>query len=94
MFPGKLSLDDEIRVIAPSASFANIDASTRDTAAENLSALGLQLSYGENCQEIDEFRSSSIASRIADIHEFTFPIGGKGKLVAYRGKVDFTIIEH
>ena len=69
MFPSKLSPDDEIRVIAPSASFANIVSSTRDTAVENLSALGLRLSYGENCQEIDEFRSSSIASRIADIHD-------------------------
>ena len=69
MFPMKLSPGEEIRVIAPATSFRLISSTLRETASRNLAALGLQITYGANCEEINEFTSSSIASRIADIHD-------------------------
>ena len=65
----KLSPGEEIRVIAPATSFRLISSTLRETASRNLAALGLQITYGANCDAIDEFTSSSIASRIADIHD-------------------------
>ncbi|MGA2488682.1 MAG: S66 peptidase family protein [Anaerolineales bacterium] len=69
MFPEKLSPGDEIRVIAPSTSFHVISTAIREAALKNLAALGLHVTYGKNCEEIDEFDSSSAAARVADIHE-------------------------
>lgn len=69
MFPQKLSPGDEVRVIAPATSLRNISPELREIASRNLSALGLQVTYGEHCEESNEFRSSSIASRIADLHD-------------------------
>jgi muramoyltetrapeptide carboxypeptidase len=68
LYPKKLSPGDEIRVIAPSSSL-RIVSSTREIAARNLSAFGLRVSFGQHCEECDEFHSSSVASRIADIHD-------------------------
>jgi len=69
MLPTKLSAGDEIRVIAPATSLQFIENPIREIALRNLSALKLQVSYGKNCEECDEFNSSSVASRIADLHE-------------------------
>lgn len=68
MFPKKLSPNDEIRVIAPSTSFHIIASTVREIALHNLSALDLQVTFGKNCEEIDDFNSSSVASRIEDLH--------------------------
>ncbi len=68
MFPKKLSAGDEIRVIAPSTSFRIISQEVRRIAGENIARLGLRVTYSEHCEEHNEFNSSSIASRIADIH--------------------------
>ena len=74
MFPKKLSPGDELRVIAPATSFSIIASALRETALRNLSALGLRVTYGKNCEETDAFNSSSVASRVADIHDaFTDP---------------------
>lgn len=69
MFPKKLSPGDEIRVIAPSTSFRIIASTIREIALRNLSTLNLQVTYGKNCEECDDFNSSSVASRIADLHD-------------------------
>ena len=84
MFPKKLSPSDEIRVIAPSTSFHRI-ATIREIALHNLSTLSLQVTYGKNCEEIDEFNSSSVASRIADIHDAFADPQVKGILSAIGG---------
>ncbi|MEK7605313.1 MAG: LD-carboxypeptidase [Patescibacteria group bacterium] len=69
MIPPKLKTGDTIRIIAPS------DAHTADNkpediklAQKNLESLGLKVTYGEHITEIDEFKSSSIESRITDLH--------------------------
>jgi len=85
LFPKKLSPGDEIRVIAPSTSFRIIASAVREIALRNLSALNLQVTYGKNCEESDEFNSSSAASRIADLHDAFATPRVKGILSAIGG---------
>ena len=85
MFPRKLSPGDEIRVLAPSTSLHNISSAIRDIALDNFAALNLRVTFGENSEAIDEFGSSSIASRIADIHAAFADPEVKGVLSAIGG---------
>jgi muramoyltetrapeptide carboxypeptidase len=68
MFPRKLSPGDEIRIVAPSASLGIVSEQTQAVARRNLTALGLRVSFGAYCRERDDFNSSSVESRIADLH--------------------------
>ena len=85
MFPKKLSPGDEIRVIAPSTSFRIIASRIREIALRNLATLNLQVTYGKNCEECDDFNSSSIVSRIADLHDAFADPQVKGILSAIGG---------
>jgi muramoyltetrapeptide carboxypeptidase len=66
--PPKLRRGSSVRVIAPSRSLAMIGAEARAEADRKLSALGLQVSFGEHVEECDDFVSSSVAARLADLH--------------------------
>lgn len=67
--PKKLESGDTIRVIAPSLSMGIIAPDNRAIANERLRQLGLTITFGAHVEEIDEMKSSSIASRVADLHE-------------------------
>ena len=69
MLPEKLKKGCHVRVIAPSSSLHIISLEQRRISTERLEALGFTVSYGVHADEVDEFLSSSITSRIADIHE-------------------------
>ena len=69
IYPKKLQAGDEIRIIAPSCSMSIISQPIREIANKRLSDLGFKVTYGKNVEEIDDFRSSSIKSRIADLHK-------------------------
>ncbi|MCX6723168.1 MAG: LD-carboxypeptidase [Candidatus Staskawiczbacteria bacterium] len=69
MYPSKLKAGDEVRVIAPSRSMTIISKESRDMANRRFADLGLKLSFGKHIEESDEFVSSSIESRVEDIHE-------------------------
>jgi muramoyltetrapeptide carboxypeptidase LdcA involved in peptidoglycan recycling len=69
MIPKKLKNGDEIRVIAPARSMSLISEQTRKIAEDRLTAMGYRVSYGKHVGERDEFISSSVESRVADIHE-------------------------
>jgi muramoyltetrapeptide carboxypeptidase len=66
--PPKLRSGSSVRVIAPSRSLAMIPAEARAEADGKLAALGLQVSFGEHVEESDDFVSSSVAARLADLH--------------------------
>ena len=66
--PPKLRPGSSVRVIAPSRSLAIIPAEARAEADKKLSALGLRVSFGEHVEECDDFVSSSVAARLADLH--------------------------
>lgn len=69
IFPEKLKSGDEVRVIAPSRSMAILSEEAKNIANKRFTELGLKLSFGKHINEIDEFDSSSIESRIEDLHE-------------------------
>ncbi len=69
IIPPKLQKGDGVRIIAPARSLAMISQETRDIANHRLQEeLGLKLTFGEHVEEKDDFISSSVASRIADLH--------------------------
>jgi muramoyltetrapeptide carboxypeptidase len=69
IYPAKLKAGDEVRVISPSRSMAIITKESREIADKRFKELGLKLSFGKHIDEIDEFVSSSIESRIEDLHD-------------------------
>lgn len=66
IFPKKLVVGDEIRIIAPSRSLAIISEQLRTIANKRFSEFGFRLSFGKHAEEKDDFASSSIESRIED----------------------------
>ncbi|MFV1990030.1 MAG: LD-carboxypeptidase, partial [Acidimicrobiales bacterium] len=66
--PRRLKSGDNVRVIAPSCSFSMISSEVRAVAMRRFDELGLVVSFGEHVEESDEFTSSSIESRVADLH--------------------------
>jgi muramoyltetrapeptide carboxypeptidase LdcA involved in peptidoglycan recycling len=69
IYPTKLKAGDEVKVIAPSRSLAIISEETRKIANNRFSDLGLKLSFGKHLEERDEFVSSTIKSRVEDLHD-------------------------
>lgn len=69
IIPKKLQIGDEIRVIAPSRSLSILDDENINLAKENLERQGFKVTFSKNCKEKDIFMSSSIKSRVEDIHE-------------------------
>ena len=67
--PKKLKRGDHIRVIAPSRSMGLLSKETKRAALLRLESYGFKISFGKNVDETDEFYSSSVESRISDIHD-------------------------
>lgn len=69
MIPAKLKQGDEIRIIAPSLSMRILAEDQVKLAKKCLNEMGFIVSFGEHVQETDCMMSSSIHSRVTDIHE-------------------------
>ncbi len=69
MKANKFKTGDEIRVVSPSRSMSIIAKEQRKLSEDRLREMGLVLSYSRHCEKIDAFSSSSIESRIRDLHE-------------------------
>lgn len=69
IFPEKLKAGDEVRVITPARSLSIISKEIQEIANKRFSDLGLRLTFGKHIYETDEFNSSSIESRIEDLHK-------------------------
>ena len=85
IYPAKLKLGDEIRVIAPARSLAICGNETIEFAKHKLEQEGFIITFSKNSMEMDTFRSSSIKSRIDDIHEAFLDPSVKGILTAIGG---------
>jgi muramoyltetrapeptide carboxypeptidase LdcA involved in peptidoglycan recycling len=85
MIPQKLKPGDEIRVIAPSRSLGLISQASRAGATKKLEELGLKITFSKNAEEKDDFASSSIASRVTDLHEAFADKNVKGILTVIGG---------
>ncbi len=101
--PDKIKEGDSVQVITPSRSLSMpwITEDVKKIAIKRFSAMGLNLSFGEHVNEINRFNSSSIESRVKDIHDaFRDPsvklvitvIGGynSGELLPY---LDYDLIK-
>lgn len=102
MIPNKLSIGDEIRVIAPSMSLSVVKSEVFDKALKFLSDKGFVISFSKNSREIDEINSSSIQSRVEDLHDAFLDKNVKAILTCIGGfnvnqileYIDYTIIKN
>ena len=71
IFPHKLKKDDGVRVVTPARSLAMkwINDELKRIAIKRFEDLDLSLSFGKHVNEIDEFKSSTIKSRVQDLHD-------------------------
>lgn len=69
IFPPKIKEQTHIRVIAPSRSLGLIPLERINIAIERFNALGIDISFGEHAREMDDFTSSSVESRVLDLHD-------------------------
>jgi muramoyltetrapeptide carboxypeptidase LdcA involved in peptidoglycan recycling len=68
LVPPKLQQGDNLRIIAPSTSLSIIGEKQIQYAKNKLEEIGLNISLGDNVYELNRFKSSSIESRISDLH--------------------------
>lgn len=85
MKPPRLQAGDEIRVIAPSSSFSKLTDFGIQAATEKLNALSFTVTFSEHTAEQDTLGSSSIMSRVKDLHEAFSDDNVKGILTAIGG---------
>jgi muramoyltetrapeptide carboxypeptidase LdcA involved in peptidoglycan recycling len=69
IIPQKLKPGDEIRIIAPSRSLSLCSKELIKLAKENFEKQEFKITFSKNCRELDIFVSSSMKSRVEDIHE-------------------------
>lgn len=69
IIPEKLKKGDLARIIAPACSLGIISKENREIANKRFEEMGLRISFGKHVEEIDEFNSSNIESRIEDLHD-------------------------
>lgn len=69
IFPDKLKPGDEVRIVASARSIFFLNKEIKNIANQWFADLGLKLTFGRHVNEIDEFNSSSIKSRVEDLHE-------------------------
>jgi muramoyltetrapeptide carboxypeptidase len=69
LIPPRLKIGDEVRIIAPSISLKLFKKQDIKYAIAKLESMGLIVTFGKHVYECDEFESSSIKSRIEDLHD-------------------------
>ena len=86
--PRKLKRGDKVAVIAPARSLSMISEANIETAKRRLSGLGLEAVVARHAYEADDFVSSSIESRIEDLHWAFSDSEIKGILTVIGGRVE------
>ncbi len=69
IYPEKLKIGEEVRIIAPSRSMKILNEEIQDITNKRFSEMGLKLTFGKHINEVDEFNSTTIESRIEDLHD-------------------------
>lgn len=71
IIPNKLSIGDEIRVIAPSRSMKILSEEVIKIAQKRLEEMGFKVTFGKNVMNSinDDFVCASISDRLEDLHE-------------------------
>ncbi len=90
IFPNKLKARDEVRVIAPASSMKIVSKANCDYAKSRIEQMGLKVTFGKHVNEEDMLQSSSLQSRLEDLHEaFQIP---RSKLSSLSSGVQIPII--
>ena len=69
MIANRLKRGDEVRVIAPSRNLTEVRQDVHHHAVDFWKREGFNLTFSLNSREVGKFRSSSVRSRVEDIHE-------------------------
>jgi len=69
LLPPKLKAGDTVHIIAPSRSMAIISEPNKTLATKALEGLGLSVTFGNHVDECDPMLSSSVQSRLQDLHQ-------------------------
>ncbi len=85
MLAPKLKFGDEIRVIAPSRSLSVVREEIFRNALNFLEQQGFRVSFSKHSREKDDWNSSSVQSRVEDIHEAFLDDNVKAILTAIGG---------
>jgi len=101
MIATKLKIGDEIRVIAPSRSLSIVREDIYDNAIQYLKRKGFVISFSSNSGELDGSDSSSIKSRVEDLHNAFIDENVKGIITCIGGfnvnqileYIDYSIIK-
>lgn len=101
MIPQKLCKGDKVCIIAPSRSMGILSNEIKDIAINNLENIGLKVVFSKNINEIDEYGSSTISSRLNDLHEAFGDKSIKGILTVIGGynsnqlinKIDYKLLK-
>jgi len=67
--PKKIKKGAHIRIIAPVRSLKLLSDDSNKEAISRFEKFGFKLSFGKHVDEIDEFNSSPVESRIEDLHD-------------------------
>ena len=94
MLAPKLNQGDEIRVIAPSRSLAIVRDEIFHKALCYLEQQGFHVTFSKHSREIDDYNSSSVQSRVKDIHEAFLDSNVNAILTAIGGFNVNQILEH
>lgn len=96
-----LKRGDKVAIISPSFSYKKILKEVASLATKRLTSLGLTVVFGKHHDEMDEFESSPIESRLDDLHWAFSDPGIKGIITAIGGynsnflleKIDWDLIK-
>lgn len=70
IFPRRIQNGDEIRVLSPSSSINRVNSKEDNKNLEKLfDKLGYKITYSKNIDETDMMNSTSIESRVNDLHD-------------------------
>ncbi|MDO8658127.1 MAG: LD-carboxypeptidase [Candidatus Levybacteria bacterium] len=92
--PDKLQKGDTVRVVAPSWSLSLIDKDRRELANKKLEKIGLVVTFGEHVEETDIFNSSSVDSRVEDVHQAFLDPQVKAILTVIGGYNSNQLLQH
>ncbi len=94
IIPEKLKKGDEIRVVAPAQSLSLVSEENISLAKEKLEKEGFVVTFSKNCRELDVLNSSSIQSRVDDLHEAFVDKKVKAILTAIGGFNSNQLLKH
>ena len=94
IFPPKLLAGNEIRVVAPARSLSIVGDTNTQLAKQKLESMGYTVSFAEHSQECDIFASSSIKSRVDDLHAAFANKNVKAMLTAIGGFNSNQLLPH